>query len=273
MRMILPLLTLLSGPVGEPASAGPRYATPETQRVIEAMVAAHGGMEAWHRISEVRYRFFTRNTGAPPWLSWERVETRTRRARIDWPVFDAVVAYDGSDVWSTRWPIPLSPGFFANLTYGFITLPFQTQQDGVRLEAPQQGTLPGDDTTYVTVRMTMDRPRGLMPGTYYRLFIHPETHLLHALEFDISHPGLVSIPNQSIGPNFHVFSERQEVGGVLFPAFYTSSGSRAGNLVERRAVHYVFDLSVSGTFDATAVRRPPEAMSDTVTTLFWSRKQ
>lgn len=253
--------------------AGPSYATPETKSVVEAMVARHGGLPAWRSASQVRYRFFTRNVGADePWLSWESVEPRTGRARIDWPVLGAVTGFDGKDVWTRGWRVPLSPGFFAHLTYSFVTLPFQTQQDGVTLEAVGRGKLPNRPEELLTVRMTMTRPRGTVPGTYYRLFIDPSTHLLRAVEFDIAHPGMVANPDQPLGPNTHIFEEHRTVGGLVLPVSYLTVGRNPRDRVEHLAVHYVFDLSVDRPFDPATAQRPPDATVDSTTNRWWARR-
>ncbi len=48
---------------GGRGGTGPDYATVETRTVIEAMVEAHGGMEAWRRVESFRFRMLSKVSG------------------------------------------------------------------------------------------------------------------------------------------------------------------------------------------------------------------
>lgn len=241
-------LALASPLVSAQVTEGAKYADPQTRVIVEEMIAAHRGIQAWDNIESFSYMFFTKNWGnAEPWLSRETVDPRSGRAYLDWPVLDASIVWDGSTVWAVGWPVPLSPGFFSRLTYSFITLPWQTQQPGVRLEAIGTGRIPNDETDFVTVRMTFDHQTPSSPGNYYQLYIDPDSHLLRAVEFNITHPGLAANPEQPLGPNLHVFEEHREFDGLTLPVFYVSYGFNQRNASTSNAVHYVFDLSL-GTF-------------------------
>jgi hypothetical protein len=158
-------LALASPLVSAQVSQGTDYADPETRAIVEEMVAAHGGTEAWNRIEAFSFMFFTKNSGNPePWLSRETVDPRSGRVYLDWPVLDALIVWDESTVWAVGWEVPLSPGFFTRLTYSFVTLPWQTQQPGVRLDATGTDRIPNDETEYLTVRMTYDRQTPSSPG-------------------------------------------------------------------------------------------------------------
>jgi hypothetical protein len=267
-------LALVSPLISAQDAQGPEYADPETRAIVEQMVTAHGGTEAWNRVESFSFMFFTKNSGNPePWLSRETIEPRSGRAYLDWPVLDASIVWDGSTVWAVGWEVPLSPGFFTRLTYSFVTLPWQTQQSGVRLEATGTDRIPNDETEYVTVRMTYDRQTPNSPGNYYRLFIDPDSQLLRAVEFNITHPGLAANPNQPLGPNLHVFEEHREVVGLTLPVFYISYGFNQRNASTSNAVHYVFDLSLDQPFDEARMERPSGAIVDHVTLGFWEEER
>jgi hypothetical protein len=263
-------LALASPLVSAQVTGGADYADPKTRVIVEEMIAAHGGIEAWNRIESFSYMFFTKNSGNPePWLSRETVDPRSGRAYLDWPVLDASIVWDGSTVWAVGWPVTLPPGFFSRLTYSFITLPWQTQQPGVRLEAIGTGRIPNDETDFVTVRMTFDHQTPSSPGNYYQLYIDPDSQLLRAVEFNITHPGLAANPDQPLGPNLHVFEEHREVDGLTLPVFYVSYGFNQRNASTSNAVHYVFDLSLGEPFDEARMERPSGAIVDHMTLGFW----
>ena len=91
--------------------SGPTYADDDARQSVTDMIDAHGGMQAWDAISSISFMFFTRNSGAPePWLSRETIHTPTGRAYLDWPVLEAAIVWDGSDVWSDNWPPFAPPG-------------------------------------------------------------------------------------------------------------------------------------------------------------------
>ncbi|MEN8375076.1 MAG: hypothetical protein ABFS34_06450 [Gemmatimonadota bacterium] len=253
------------------AQSAPTYQSDEARAVVERMVEAHGGMAAWDRVETVDFMFFTKLVGNAnsAFLSRETTDVRTGRAYLDWPVLGSRVGWDGQEVWSVGWPLPLPPGFFTRLTYSFITMPFQTQVEPFVIEAPESHRLPNDDTDYVTVRMTKGARSAVMPGDFYRLYIDPESHLLRAIEFNITHPAMMQVPGQPLGPNAHVFTEYARVDDLVIPTYYETYRLFA-NETRATAIHAVFDLDTNRGFDAERARRPAEGNTDTATMDFWA---
>ena len=252
---------------------GPDYATVETRTVIEAMVEAHGGMDAWRGVESFRFRMFSKVSGqANAWLSTETVEPSTGRSVLDWPVLGASIVWDGEEVWSVNWPPAPPPGFFPRLSYSFVSLPFLTQDDGVSLGPVERGHVPADTTEYLTVRMTYPNQNASIPGDYYKLFIDPATHMIKAVEFNITHPGMVANPAQALGPIVHVFEEYTLVGSLTLPTYYVTFGFNPRNRNISNALHIVFDISVDGRFDEARMRRPANAVTDVQTLRFWESR-
>lgn len=251
----------------------PRYESEDTKTLIEAMVAAHGGLAAWDDVSAMRFEIITKviGTGQAPTYSIETTNMKTGAAYLDYPFWNAQVAWDTEEVWSQNWPLPLPPGFFTGLTTSFITLPWLTQNEGVALSAPYPGTLPGDETLYRVVRMTVDDPGPTIPGEYYELFINEETKLLAGIGFNITHPFMMRIASQPIGPNYHMFSEYQTVGGLVIPTYYETNGYNAQSGGITRAMHAVFGIDLSSAFDAERLKRPADAVTDESTSEWWAR--
>lgn len=258
---------------GRPGGTGPDYATADTRAVIEAMVTAHGGMDAWRAVESIRFRMFTKVSGSGnAWLSTETVEPSTGRSFLDWPVLDASIVYDGTEVWSVNWPPAPPPGFFPRLSYTFVSLPFLTQDDRVVLGPVERGRVPGDSTEYLTVRMTYPRQNASIPGDYYKLFIDQESHRLKAVEFNITHPGMIANRNQALGPIVHVFEEYTVVGALTLPTYYVTFGFNPRNKNISNALHAVFDVSVDGSFDEARMQRPANAVTDEQTLAFWNSR-
>ncbi len=236
---------------GRRGGTGPDYATADTRAVIEALVAAHGGMDAWRAVESIRFRMFTKVSGSGnAWLSTETVEPSTGRSFLDWPVLNASIVYDGKEVWSVNWPPAPPPGFFPRLSYAFVSLPFLTQDDGVALGPVEHGRVPGDSTEYLTVRMTYPRQNASIPGDYYKLFIDPASHRLKAV----------------------VFEEYTTVGALTLPTYYVTFGFNPRNKNISNALHAVFDISVDGPFDEARMQRPTHAVTDGQTLAFWDSR-
>lgn len=259
-------------------SGQPHYESDDTKRAVEEMIIAHGGMDRWANISTLQFGFFTKVIGAPnpqpPFYSVETTNLNTGAAIIEWPWFSAETIWDGEHVWSRNWPIkPLPPGFFTQLTTSFITLPWLTQTKSVNLYGPFEGRLPADahdPKTYDVVRMTFEKPNPKIPGEYYEIYIDPETKLMRAIKFNITHPGMVRIAGQNIGPNYHVISEYQNIDGFVMPTYYFTYGSGNNAGQNTNALHVVFNLKSNVQIDDSLFAMPADAVLDEETTDWWN---
>ena len=260
-------------------SGAPAYESEAARQAVMGMIEAHGGLEPWAEVDTLRFQFFTKVIGAPtpqpPFYSIETTSIATGDVILDWPWFGAETVWSGEEVWSRNWPIPpLPPGFFTQLTTSFITLPWLTQTDGVTISGPIKDRLPEDahdPKLYDVVHMTFDHPNPSIPGEFYDIFIDPDTHLMKAVRFNITHPGMVRIAGQNIGPNFHVFSEYQNIGGLKIPVYYYTYGSGAAPSQDVNALHVVFGLQLDATFDEDRLARPEDAIVDVETTNWWTQ--
>ena len=258
---------------GSPLFDGePRYADDESRRIALRLVEAHGGRDGWRDAESLSFRFVTKVIGAPvPWYSIETMDLRSNAAYIDWPWWDAKTGFDGEAVWSENWKMPLPAGFFTRLTASFITLPWLTGMDGVTVGPVTTDRLPGSETRYRVLRLEFAERGPQVPGEYYELFIDPDRHVMRAVRFNITHPGMVANPNQPLGPNLHVFQEYRQIEGLIFPTYYTSYGRNAANATDSSAIHMLFDLSLERPFDVAAASPPPAAERDEVTRSWWQQ--
>jgi hypothetical protein len=252
---VLVLLALLALPAPSAwAATGPD----ESLALVDAMVEAHGGMEAWASAPTVtftdEFRSGEATEGQPMRVT---VEQGPRRAYIDLPGTDMRMAWDGERAWSESWQVPMPPRFVALLDYYFLNLPWMATDPGVILSEVGSGTLPGDDTEYRTVEMNFDPGTGDTPDDYYLLYIHPETHRLAATEYTVTYNSLLPEGMDSTPVHLLVYDEWTEVDGLLVPTAYT--------IYEGEAVYasnVIRDWSFDEPFDASRMEMPDGAVVD-----------
>lgn len=272
LRLITALLLITSATAqANPWFAGnPEYLDDASETLARQVLQAHGGMQAMGNAESLKFSFFTKVVGGPtPFYSVESVDLATGNAYLEWPLWDATIALEDGKLWSQQWPMPMPAGFFIRLTTSFITLPWLMQADTANVGPVTTDRLPGDDIEYDVIRLTFDDRSPSIPGTYYEVFVDPESHLVKGVRFDINHPGMVANPNQSIGPNIHVFDEYRDFDGLLMPTVYVSYGRGGANGGTSNAYHFLWDLSLDLPFDAARLDAPEDATFDDVSMQWW----
>jgi hypothetical protein len=272
LRLIMVLFLLAAGPsMAEPWFEGePKYENEASRNLAAKLLAAHGGMAPMSAAPSMQFNFFTKMIGNPtPFYSYETLDLRTGSASIDWPFWNARIAWDREQVWTRNWPMPLPAGFFVRLTSSFLTLPWQIHTDGAHIGPVSSDKLPGDTTQYDVLRITFDYRHPGIPGTYYEIFIDPETHLMAGVRFNISHPGMVANPSQPLGPNYHVFGDYRTFSNLVIPTFYKSFGQGSGSGGESNAYHFVWNMQVDQEFDRQRTIAPSDAQIDQVSAEWW----
>jgi len=273
MVRLLPILALIASisAQAEPWFDGkPQYADDASRTLAHQVLAAHGGMQAMADAESLKFSFFTKVVGGQmPFYSIEAVDLESGDAYMDWPFWDATIAWNDGQLWSHQWPMPMPAGFFIRLTTSFITLPWQMNADSANVGPVSSGRLPQDETDYDILRVTFDERSPSIPGTFYEVFVDPETRLMKAVRFDINHPGMVANPSQPIGPNIHVFEEYRRFDGLLIPTFYMSYGRGSANGGTSNAYHFAWDLSLDQPFDTERLDAPEGATFDDVSMQWW----
>lgn len=194
----------------------------KAEKVVDAMIEAHGGMKAWAEAPTVSWHDAFLPTGAPAAIEAQiTVEQGPRRAYADYPGTEMSFAWDGEKAWSENWGLPFPPRFMALLNYHFLNLPWLAKDPGVHLGEPGTGTLEGDATEYITVKITYGEGVGDTPKDYYILYIHPETHQLKACEYIVTYRAILPEGVESGGPNTLIFDTFAEVNGLLVPTHYS----------------------------------------------------
>lgn len=272
MRLIIMVGFLVAGQVQAGAwfDGNPEYADAESRQLAAELLAAHGGMEPMAAADSLEFNFFTKTAGGSfPFYSFEAVDLATGNAYMEWPFWESSVGWNDGELWSHRWPMPMPAGFFIRLTASFMTLPWQINASTANVGPVSAGNLPGDDTVYDVLRVTFDDRSPTIPGTYYDVFVDPDTRLMKAIRFDISHPGMVANPSQPIGPNIHVFDEYRRIGGALLPAFYFTHGTGSASGGDTNAYHFAWNIRLDRPFDDSRLRAPEGAERDLVSMEWW----
>lgn len=261
------LLFLVSVSYG--SAQGPAYASESAKQIISKMIDAHGGMKKWNTSQALSFSHllvFGEPLGTEFWLSHETTEIKTERAYQDWPIFNGRLAFDGKKIWTQNWKLDNPPGANLNNIYHAMAMVWLTQRKEVILEELPRAKLFHDTTLYYVVKLTYSKESKESPHKYYKLFIHPVSHLLSGLEFNITYApflDLIGLPKdqKSIGPFTHVFYTYTSVDGMIFPEKYDTFDGNGHN----SGRHIAFDFSLDEKFDTTRMKVPPDALVDNAT--------
>ncbi len=194
----------------------------EADKIVDRMVAAHGGMEAWAGSPSVSFTDAWTFPGSEnPAVSNVIVETGPRRAHLEIPATGARVGWDGEKCWSLNWKSPMPPRFIATLTYYFVNLPWLVKDPGVVLHEPGRMKLTGDETSYITIRVTYEPGVGDTPDDYYVLFIDPENYRLHGCAYVVTYTALLPEGVETSPEHVLLFESFETVDGLSVPTSFT----------------------------------------------------
>lgn len=225
-------------------------------QIVQDMIAAHGGMAVWKNAPA--FSFSDQWGDRPP--SHFVVDQHSRRAYMDTPATGTSLAWNGEKAWSANWSSRTPPRFMALLTYYFINIPWLTQDPGVELGEPGTGTLPGDSTQYTTVMMTFAPGTGDTPDDYYRLYIHPETKMLRAVDYVVTYRALMPEGHTSSPEHCLIYDGMTEMDGLRLPSHFTIYEDG-----EVYAACTLSDYSLAAPFDESRMTMPEGAQEDTST--------
>ena len=82
----------------------------ESGKIVDAMIEAHGGLQAWKSAPTISFECsFLPAGAAAAMVSREVIEQGSRRAYIDYPGSEMRLAWDGKRAWSQKWKAPFPP--------------------------------------------------------------------------------------------------------------------------------------------------------------------
>jgi hypothetical protein len=230
------------------------------QKIINAMISAHGGMEKWRKAPTVSFEdeFLQAGTQQPT-ISQVSVEQGRRRAYLDFPASKSRITWDGTEAWSENWQAPIPPRFLALLNYYFLNLPWLSMDRGVNLAEPGKGKLWDDPTEYITVKMTFDAGVGDTPDDYYILYIDPKSNRLKACEYTATYASILPPGTKATPAHILVYETFATFDGLVVPTRY-SIYDKTHKLV---ATCKIRNWSFKKPFEIARMNKPAGAVVDT----------
>lgn len=267
-KLILSIILLT---LSAPLFAQAEYKTKETKEIIQNMVKAHGGMDAWNNAEAISFtkkatpRMPNGELTPNPWITEETVHLKTERAIIKMEDGGGLIVKNGEEIWdmnmSDQKKAAVTPAMLSLMTFKFTNIPWLTQQEGVVLEEVVNQKLPNDKKDYYSIKMTYGEDFGYAIGDFYRLFIDPESFQIKAVSFSINmgkfRPGGPVTPEM-----VHVFDEFTNVSGLVLPIKYHSYPLAMAKVQGEHAFgaeHEVSDWELLSTFDEERMEKPKGA--------------
>ncbi len=268
-RLVTVITVLMTICIAPCVMAEPDYSSAESKRVIEAMVDAHGGIDRWRAAPSIRFDDIMHNNYHQPenfawWAAHEVIDQKTRQVWQNWPMDDAMIGYDGQQVWSTNWEKGNPSASMVHFFYYFVNLVWLTQDDGVLLSEVRRFDWPGLGDSLYEIEMRFDSAPGVgkSGNGYFVLYIDPETYRLVGYQYANGYKPLLAVMNmpegkEVFGPLWRHITRYEEVGGLLFPtAFRTMPGP------DERIVgnHLILNIDISQPFEYERAKAPQAAV-------------
>lgn len=237
------VLTVVGLAPAAAAQQGPTYDEPATREIVEQFVEAHGGMAPWDTRGEAAsytHTMYTPTLYAEDdthwWISHEVVEyDPAGRLYHEWPIDNAKLAFDGEETWWVNWQRPNSAVGMRRVHFGFVFMPWLTQQNNVTLARIDGDVLPDDDVESIVVTMTYEG----RPNPAFTIYIDPDTHRMR---------GFIK------GGAVHTIHRLGEYDGALVAMDWTTwaGGSVIGH-------HSITQLDLDASIDPEWLVRPEGA--------------
>ncbi len=241
------------------STEAPTYKSANTKIIIEQMLKAHGGMQKWNSSPTLAFTHilvFGEPLATEFCVNRETTEIKTERTYHDWLAFDGKLTSDGTKSWTQNWQLGNPPSVNVNAIYYILALPWLTQKSEAVLEELPKAKLGNETILYNVVKMTFKKESKKSPYQYYTLYIHPETHLLKGIVYNITNGAfldLIGLPKaeKSLGPFTHIIYTYKTVDGLIFPEKYDTFdpiNHNAGRHIRRIDKTRRFDHSRGGKF-------------------------
>ncbi len=171
---------------------------------ISKILAAHGGIENWHKMNSMSFDMANGEQ--------HTINLKSRKVRID--AEKHAIGYNGEDVW-------ISPAeneyrgnarFYHNLYFYFHAMPFVLGDPGIRYEDLPEAEMMGK--TYKGVLVSFGDGVGDSPKDNYKLYYDPETYQMGWLMYTVTFRSGES----SDRFNLIKYEDWRDVNGVMLPA-------------------------------------------------------
>jgi len=249
-----------------------KYASKETQAVIEKMITAHGGYERWKSLKTLSFSnsMYSESLGFVRfWVADQTIDMQTRRSYQYWPLFGSQITYDGSEVWSTNWRVGNPPNHQHSVYYYYVNLPWLTQDNNVRLGDVTKLKHPAFKNEVYKINMSfIESPTiGKSEKDTFTLYIDTQTHILSGYEYTVSYGPLLDVlkvpKNQKFfGPMLRINTYTGDIEGLKFPMLMTT---KSPDLKQQYGDHAIYNYSINGGFDEEKMVKPENAVVDNST--------
>jgi hypothetical protein len=243
-----------------------KFASPQSKELLDKVIAAHGGMERWNKAKTLSFTHIL-TFGEPLAAEWgiseEVTDVKTLRTYQWWPLDGAPLGNDGTKTWTKNWKGFSFPNMNVNQFYRTLSMPWSIASMPYIVGAPSKGKLVKDSIEYVTLKLNFDQSTGESSERYFKLFIHPQTHRIKAVEYSVTYGAfldLIELPKEQkfYGPVTHIYFEYVNVDGLIFPKKYDTLGED-GN---RYGSHVAYNYSLTKPFDESKMKMPKDAVID-----------
>lgn len=251
------------------SASGPRYASGETKEVIEKMIQAHGGYEAWKNLETFTFTTVMHSSSLPTlhfWINSQTVDMKTRRTYQDWPVVGSQLAFDGEKTWGINWNVGNPPNHQQSVFFYYLNLPWLTQDDHVVLGEAELIQHQAFDKKVYKVHMSYSQipTIGKSVRDTYDLYIDSESFLLVGYEYTVGYGPMLDImglPKEAkvFGPMLRKNNYFVTQAGLKFPALFST---HASDLSAQYGDHVVYDIKINEPFDETRMKLPQHAIID-----------
>lgn len=223
------------------AEATKRLEGTEAGRLILASINAHGGLDAWFKGGDLKFRFTYHPIGKDPNDTRQTVDIWSSRAVHN--VVDKEVSYgwDGQQAWlkPADANAGTNPRFWSLTPFYFVAIPFVLADPGTVLESA--GTQEFEGVQWELVKASFEAGVGDAPDDFYVVYIHPETRRVGGVRYIVSYPGF--FPDGGHSPEkWMSYDGAQEVGGITFPETFRTfewDGKTHGELKTNTKMHEV----------------------------------
>ena len=245
------------------AEARTRMQDDPAGRLVWESIEAHGGLEAWHAKSTIRFTFDYAPIAQPErrMHTVSSVDFWSSRARQEEVDGDATLGWDGEEAWIAPGPdaFPSPARFWALTPYYFVGMPFVAADSGTRYEQLEDAEL--DGVTHRVVKLAYGDGVGDAPDDYYVLYLHPETKRLSALRYVVSYPGF--FPEGGHSPEKLMrYTDYREVDGLWIAGRLDTSSwdAEAGEVGEVVTNIVVSDVVLGERWEGDLFAKPEGAV-------------
>ena len=252
------------------SNAQKKYASKETQEVVEKMIQAHGGYEKWKSLKTLTFTtaMHSKSLGfLRSWIKTQTTDMKTRRSYQDWPLVGSKMSFDGKKAWSVDWRVGNPPNHQHSVFFYYVNLPWLTQDPNVKLGKAEKIKHPAFKTEVYKVKMSFTKSPTLGKSKLdtYTLYINANTYILDGYEYTVGYGPLLDILNvpkdqKVFGPVLRINNYTGDVNGLKFPMLFTTNSL---DLKQQYGDHAIYDFKLDGTFDEQRMVMPKNAVIDT----------